>query len=220
MELESVTVLRDKLRKLAVSIITRLGNPFGDKTDDDYNARKLVQDMEDDVASYSQPSNPNSTRFHLSRVDHTAVTDAALAPVLDSAIRPAYADFVIENHKLVKLWKRLLKIPLAEREPSEFREFVQTYSTARDSMCLGQASSPKTFSRLEWYLANTVEDYEQQLVLDGMLMWQVFATWYSDSKSSLWRAELEALLPTSEISCFRIMGHPERFRNLKETVDG
>ncbi|EEY61111.1 uncharacterized protein PITG_01357 [Phytophthora infestans T30-4] len=65
MELESVTVLRDKLRKLAVSIITRLGNPFGDKTDDDYNARKLVQDMEDDVASYSQPSNPNSTRFHV-----------------------------------------------------------------------------------------------------------------------------------------------------------
>ncbi|KAF4042825.1 hypothetical protein GN244_ATG05134 [Phytophthora infestans] len=67
------------------------------------------------------------------------------------------------------LEKRLLKIPLAEREPSEFREFVQTYSTARDSMCLGQASSPKTFSRLEWYLANTVEDYEQQLVLDGMV---------------------------------------------------
>lgn len=65
MELESVTVLRDKLRKLTVSIITRLGNPFGDKTDDDYNARKLVQDMEDDVASYSQPSNPNSTRFHV-----------------------------------------------------------------------------------------------------------------------------------------------------------
>ncbi|KAF4042819.1 hypothetical protein GN244_ATG05128 [Phytophthora infestans] len=202
MESESVTVLGDKFRKLAASIVTRLRDPSissDDKTDDVRNACELIKDLEHLVGSYSEPSTLNSARFHirvvmcseavycihlmqkLSRVDHAAT---ALAPVLDLCdTTSAYADFVIGTAKLCVsvdrkpqareimdvLEKRLLKIPLAEREPSEFRELVQTYSTARDSMCLGQASSPKTFSRLEWYLTDNVEDYEQQLVLDGMV---------------------------------------------------
>ncbi|KAG7389104.1 hypothetical protein PHYPSEUDO_011082 [Phytophthora pseudosyringae] len=117
----------------------------------------------------------------LNRVDHAAIAVPAITSVLELCnTSAAYAEFVIGTAKLCVsvdrksqareildvLEKRLLKIPFAERKPSEYRDLVQAYSTARDSMGLGQTSSRKTFGRLEWYLTNTMEQYELLLGLD------------------------------------------------------
>ncbi|ETN21509.1 hypothetical protein PPTG_01666 [Phytophthora nicotianae INRA-310] len=66
------------------------------------------------------------------------------------------------------LEKRLVKMPYDKREPGGFRELVQTYSTARETMGMGHTSSPDTFHALEWYLIYAVDNYELQVTLDGM----------------------------------------------------
>ncbi|GMF29143.1 unnamed protein product [Phytophthora fragariaefolia] len=74
------------------------------------------------------------------------------------------------------LEKRFLKAPFDKRVPSEFRELVQLYSTAREAMGLGRTSSVKTLRSLEWYLTSAVDDYDVQLTLDGLAGRPVYFT--------------------------------------------
>ncbi|KAE9356497.1 hypothetical protein PF008_g3582 [Phytophthora fragariae] len=118
-------------------------------------------------------------KFH--RVDHAAVAAPALAPVRKLCnTTMAFTRFVVGTaHLSVSvdrkpqareildvLEKRLVKTPIDKREPGEYRELVQTYSTARDAMGLGKTSSPDTFRALEWYLSNTVDRFKVQAALD------------------------------------------------------
>ncbi|KAI9987569.1 hypothetical protein PInf_023610 [Phytophthora infestans] len=64
------------------------------------------------------------------------------------------------------LEKRLVKMPFPKREPSVYREMVQTYSVARDAMGLGRTSSAVTFRALEWYLSNVTSRFKVQEALD------------------------------------------------------
>ncbi|KAG3112111.1 hypothetical protein PI124_g10305 [Phytophthora idaei] len=98
------------------------------------------------------------------RADHAGKPDAALAPVREfCATTIDFVQFVVRTARisvsvgrkaqaseaLAVLEKRLLKTPLAEREPPMFREMVQTYSKERKAMGLGRTSSPEVFRRLE-----------------------------------------------------------------------
>ncbi|RLN97776.1 hypothetical protein BBJ28_00018248 [Nothophytophthora sp. Chile5] len=120
-------------------------------------------------------------KFH--RFDHPAAVGVAVAPAkaLCETTLP-FITFVVGtaqlcvsvNRKpqarelLALLEKRLLKMPFDKREPSVFRELVQTYSTARNAMEFGRTSGPEALRGLEWYLDNAVDNYDLQVTLDGM----------------------------------------------------
>ncbi|KAE8915550.1 hypothetical protein PF005_g16728 [Phytophthora fragariae] len=118
------------------------------------------------------------------RVDHAAIVVPELTHVrelCETTIK--FADLVVSAAQLSVsvdrdsqarqildvLEKRLLKTPFPKRDPSAFREVVQTYSRGRDAMGLGRTSNADVFRRLEWYLMNVVESYDLQLTLDGLV---------------------------------------------------
>jgi hypothetical protein len=101
----------------------------------------------------------------LHRVDHPAIVVPALAPVrglCDTTL--TFTKFVVgaaqlsvsvdrkpqAREVLDVLEKRLVKMPFVKRDPSVYRELVQTYSTARDAMGFGRTSNPGI---LEGYLS-------------------------------------------------------------------
>ncbi|KAJ8562008.1 hypothetical protein ON010_g7670 [Phytophthora cinnamomi] len=115
------------------------------------------------------------------RVDHAAIAVPALAPVRELCdTTMAFTKFVVGTAQLSVsvdrkpqarevlgvLEKRLVKTPFAKREPGEFRELVQAYSSAREGMGLGQMSGPDTFHALEWYLSSIADRFKVQTALD------------------------------------------------------
>ncbi|KAG3105394.1 hypothetical protein PI124_g3280 [Phytophthora idaei] len=131
-------------------------------------------------------------KFH--RVDHATVTVPALSSVrkfcdttlefMKFVVGTAQLSVSVDRKSQAKeildpLEKRLVKMPFDKREPSVYRELVQTYSSARDAMGLGQTASPDTFITLEWYLVNVVSDYELLMAFDKMVgcsMYSAFTT--------------------------------------------
>ncbi|ETN21508.1 hypothetical protein PPTG_01665 [Phytophthora nicotianae INRA-310] len=130
----------------------------------------------------------------LHRVNHSAIAVPALLPVrtlCDTTLK--FTSFVVGTAQLSVsvnrkpqateildlLEKRLVKMPFLKREPSVYREMVQTYSSARDAMGLGQTSSADIFRALEWYLTNITTRYKVQTALDkfvGRPMYLEFTT--------------------------------------------
>ncbi|KAG2832156.1 hypothetical protein PC116_g11004 [Phytophthora cactorum] len=121
-------------------------------------------------------------KFH--RVDHATVTVPALSSVrkfcdttlefMKFVVGTAQLSVSVDGKSQAKeildpLEKRLVKMPFDKTEPSVYRELVQTYSSARDAMGLGQTASPDTFITLEWYLVNVVGDYELLMAFDKMV---------------------------------------------------
>ncbi|KAG6961314.1 hypothetical protein JG688_00009170 [Phytophthora aleatoria] len=131
-------------------------------------------------------------KFH--RVDHATITVPALSSVrkfcdttlefMKFVVGTAQLSVSVDRKSQAKeildpLEKRLVKMPFDKREPSVCRELVQTYSSARDAMGLGQTASPDTFITLEWYLVNVVGDYELLMAFDKMVgcsMYSAFTT--------------------------------------------
>ncbi|GMF28026.1 unnamed protein product [Phytophthora fragariaefolia] len=117
------------------------------------------------------------------RVDHVAIR----APELSSLRKlcettSVFTKFVLSTAELCVsvgrvsqarelfdlLEKRLLKIPIAKREPLEFRKMVQSYSTIRNTQGLGHTSSPGALRKLEWYMSDRVDNDALLLKLDGL----------------------------------------------------
>ncbi|KAE9309928.1 hypothetical protein PF001_g10455 [Phytophthora fragariae] len=104
------------------------------------------------------------------------------------------------------LEKRFLKTPFDKRVPSEFRELVQMYSTAREEMGLGQTSSAKTLRSLEWYLTSAVDNYNVQLTLDGLAGRPVYfeirpAASVSDKEVLLLTVGVNVIIELKAVAC-------------------
>lgn len=140
------------------------------------------------VASEAAQSTHLMQKFH--RVDHAAITVPALSSVRKQCdTTPDFVHFVLRTAQLFVsvdrkpqarevldvLEKRLLKTSFAQREPPQFRELVETYSTARSAILLGTHLEHRA---LEW----SVESVKLQTKQDKMVS-QPFYFEYSTADS-------------------------------------
>ncbi|GMF26115.1 unnamed protein product [Phytophthora fragariaefolia] len=156
------------------------------------------------------------------RVDHAAIAVPALAPVQKlCSTTMEFTRFVVGTAQLSisvdrkpqarevmdVLEKRLVKTPFDKRQPGEFRELVQAYSEARDGMEMGRTASPDNLRTLEWYLINTVDNYEVQLALDRLAGRSLFTEFtatsgISDQHFHRFKAAVGAVPELDGVICF------------------
>ncbi|ETL82344.1 hypothetical protein L917_17481 [Phytophthora nicotianae] len=160
------------------------------------------------------------------RMDHAGEPDAVLAPVRElCATTIDFVKFVVRTARisvsvgrkaqasevLAALEKRLLKTPLSEREPPNFREMVQTYSKERDFVGLGRTSSPDALRRLEWYLKDAVENHKLLMTLDRIAGCPYYfklaiASATSEQQLDHFRTAINGLAALNGVACFRDRG--------------
>ncbi|KUF92152.1 Transducin beta protein 3 [Phytophthora nicotianae] len=160
------------------------------------------------------------------RMDHAGEPDAVLAPVRElCATTIDFVKFVVRTARisvsvgrkaqasevLAALEKRLLKTPLSEREPPNFREMVQTYSKERDFVGLGRTSSPDALRRLEWYLKDVVENHKLLMTLDRIAGCPYYfklaiASATSEQQLDHFRTAINGLAALNGVACFRDRG--------------